>query len=112
MRVNLFLHESFRCLTDLMKVYPEDMFTLPLEGPHNIGDGLRQQMSGTWNPRCGRRKSKVRLNCAELATGRGAQAERGAGPGMRGAGREKQGASPALVHLFFSPLTTTPHPRA
>ncbi|KAI4534289.1 hypothetical protein MG293_015149, partial [Ovis ammon polii] len=47
--------------TDLMKVYPEDMFTLPVEGPHNIGDGLRQQMSGTWNPRCGRRKSKAAL---------------------------------------------------
>lgn len=107
MGVNLFLHESLLCLTDLMKAYPEGMFTLPVEGPHNIGDGLRQQMSRTWSPGCGRRESKLRLNGAELATCHRAQAGRGAGQGMRGAGREEQGASPVPVHLFFSPLTTT-----
>ena len=111
MGVNLFLHESLPCLTDLMKAYPEGMFTLPVEGPHNIGDGLRQQMSRTWSLGCGHRKSKVRLNGAELATSRRAQAGRGPGPGMRGAGREEQGASPVPVHLFFSPLTTTTPPQ-
>lgn len=39
------------------------------------------------------------------------QAGRGAGPGMRGAGHEEQGASPVPVHLFFSPLTTTTPPQ-